>query len=269
MNFIKLLSTFGLSFTVLAASQTKAELKPVWSVDVLPEDLAKTGYWHKEYNEKCGVDMIEAHGVNASVSFRFHGSGIVARFLTCNSCSDAELQIDDLPAIVVDLSSRGFHCPSGSPVFVKNDLEDGEHTVTVRRLNDGKILKIMKFEYLTQEVSEHEGIDSILDLLALPSLGQLTGSVLDVFAQQAGRQAAQLAVTYLVAHLFTKRSSSGKPQDKSDASVRRVLSRIGTEMIDAASGSAQTPFQSVKSANSLDSISSREGDKRRGVLRGE
>ncbi|KDQ23195.1 hypothetical protein PLEOSDRAFT_1114327 [Pleurotus ostreatus PC15] len=122
----------------------------VEAVDVLPGGLPKTGYWHKEYNDRCGADLFEAHGANAGMSFTFIGSGFVARLLSCETCSPVEIRIDECKEpITVDLSDRGFRCPTGSPVFTKTDLVHGMHTIRIKRLEEGKPLKVMKFEYLT------------------------------------------------------------------------------------------------------------------------
>ncbi|KAL4256057.1 hypothetical protein AB1N83_013476 [Pleurotus pulmonarius] len=213
---------------VICATVAKGELLVgVEAVDVLPGSLPKTGYWHKEYDGRCGADLFEAHGANAGMSFTFVGSGFVARLVSCETCSPVEIHIDDSKeSITVDLSNRGFRCPTGSPVFTKTDLGHGEHTIQIKRLEEGKPMKVMKFEYLTHEPptsSPGEGEESCspphlpdspqikFSAAAAPSVPEdiiaatagkaassIASSAMKSVAKVAAKQAAGIAMSYVV-----------------------------------------------------------------------
>ncbi|KAF4566182.1 hypothetical protein EYR36_011597 [Pleurotus pulmonarius] len=189
---------------VIYATVAKGELLVgVEAVDVLPGGLPKTGYWHKEYDGRCGADLFEAHGANAGMSFTFVGSGFVARLLSCETCSPVEIRIDDSKEpITVDLSNRGFRCPTGSPVFTKTDLGHGKHTIYIKRLEEGKPMKVLKFEYLTHEppTSSPGESEESSSPPHLPDSPQITFSAAtatsvpeDIIAATAGKAASSIA----------------------------------------------------------------------------
>ncbi|KAJ8518323.1 hypothetical protein ONZ45_g4583 [Pleurotus djamor] len=186
---------------------TLAKIAPIRTVEVRPESVSKAGYWQKEYHERCGVDMIEAHGANAALSFKFYGSGIVARLLSCEACSDIAIQIDKETPITIDLSDNGFKCPTSGPTFVKTDLKEGSHVITIKRLEENKSLKFMKFEYLTSQPEKSKvatGSDGESFQVpfsteeAADAAGGVAKSAAVGVAKFAAKQAARIAVSYAV-----------------------------------------------------------------------
>ncbi|KAJ8495403.1 hypothetical protein ONZ45_g12867 [Pleurotus djamor] len=183
-----------------------AKLAPTRTVEVRPESVSKAGYWQKEYHERCGVDMIEAHGANAALSFKFYGSGIVARLLTCEACSDIEIQIDKETPMTIDLSDNGFKCPTSSPTFVKTDLKEGSHVITIKRLEENKSLKFMKFDQKKNKVATGSDGESFqvpfssedaADAASAAAGGVAKSAAVGV-AKFAAKQAARISVSYAI-----------------------------------------------------------------------
>ncbi|KAJ8518329.1 hypothetical protein ONZ45_g4585 [Pleurotus djamor] len=176
-----------------------SDVHPVKYVDVPTDHLAKTGYWHQEYHDKCGVDILEAHGADASLSFSFYGTGVVVRLLACDTCSDVEVTINSDPPVFFSLSDQGLRCPTGRPRFVNTSLPEDVHTVTLKRLDDDRPLKVWKFEYLTSDPDYQLKRNA----LNIPTSTDTVMSAAWQVAQVAFPIVAQYALNRCLGHLVT------------------------------------------------------------------
>ncbi|KAL0955602.1 hypothetical protein HGRIS_001836 [Hohenbuehelia grisea] len=179
---------------VVAAALTLA--RAATNAVVVPAtQLNKTGYWQTVYNKKCDIELWEAYGKDASVSYAFVGTGIVARLQRCPTCARVEIQIDNEEPEIVDLSADGrYECAQRVPTFVKTDLEHEKHVITITRLDENAPLEILQLEYLTYDQPAEDKHTEGADVGQCQTATDLAMDVMKHAARKIVYQGAEAAV---------------------------------------------------------------------------